>query len=76
MFAPPFQLPFLIEMDPTHRAAMFVSPAQLLGVAVGPIVASWTVTEQHFAGAGRTSASLFALSFSLALFARQIRRPG
>jgi predicted MFS family arabinose efflux permease len=70
MFAPPFQLPFLLEVDPTHRAAMFVSPAQLLGVAIGPIIASRTVSELHFAGAGYTSASLFTLAFSLTLLAK------
>lgn len=40
MFAPPFQLPLLLQIDPGGRSALFVSPAQLSGMAAGPGLAS------------------------------------
>jgi MFS family permease len=45
MFVPPFQMPFLINVDPTLRSAMLIGSAQLLGNAAGPMLASQVVSE-------------------------------
>ena len=62
MFAPPFHLPLLIEFDPSHRSAMFVSSAQLLGMSAGPMLASMLVADGQFVNAGIASVVLFAAS--------------
>lgn len=40
MFVPPFQLPLVIEFDPSLRSAIFIGTAQLSGVALGPILSA------------------------------------
>ena len=46
LFAMPFQTRLLIELDPTRRAAMSLSAAQLLGSAAGPLVTASFATEK------------------------------
>ena len=50
MFVPPFQIPFLLGIDRTARTAMYVSSSQLVGIAVGPLLASSAVEGESVAG--------------------------
>jgi hypothetical protein len=45
MFFLPFQVPLVIEADPTRRVAVILSGAQLLGCAAGPYLCSFFVTD-------------------------------
>ena len=44
MFVPPFQMSFLIGIDPSLHSALFIGSAQLFGNAAGPILASQFVS--------------------------------
>lgn len=61
MFVPPFHMPYLIEIDPSRRAALHMSTAQLAGVAAGPGMASLLVTQQDVRGALLLAAVLYGL---------------
>ena len=67
MFTPPFQMPFMIHIDPSRQSAMFLSSAQLLGVSLGPLICAFFVTANRFAGAATASMLLFVSSSILAL---------
>lgn len=67
MFVPPFHMPLLMGFDPTHRSAMFISSAQLIGVSAGPLFGSIVVTPDHFTGAALAGLGLFAASAVLTL---------
>jgi hypothetical protein len=60
-----YQVPFLLAADPSGRTIMFMMPAQLLGCALGPLIASLTVSGRDAHAAVVVSASCFALSFLL-----------
>lgn len=61
LFVLPFLVPMVIEADPTRRAAMLLSGAQLLGGSLGPLMASLLVTDSDARGAvGFGAASLVA----------------
>ncbi len=45
LFVTPFYISFLISADPTRRSALFVSTAQLIGVSVGPLLASVMISS-------------------------------
>lgn len=62
MFIPAFQMPFLIEIDPSRRSAMHIASAQLLGAAFGPLAASMGSTAFGMQAVGWISASMFASS--------------
>jgi hypothetical protein len=51
LFVLPFLVPVVIEADPTRRAAMLLSGAQLLGGSLGPLMASLVVTDVDARGA-------------------------
>ncbi len=51
LFFMPFQLPLVIEADPTRRVAVVLPGAQLLGGAAGPFFCSFFVTELDARGA-------------------------
>jgi DHA1 family inner membrane transport protein len=59
-----YQVPFLIAADPSRRAAMFVNPAQLVGMTLGPLIASLTVS-QTARGPAAVSIAFFVLSLLL-----------
>lgn len=67
MFVPPFHLPLLIAFDPSHRSAMFVSSAQLVGVSAGPMIAATLVTATAFTAAASAAIALFAASAGFTL---------
>ena len=60
LFAMPFQTRLLIDLDPSRRAAMLLSAAQLLGCAAGPIVTSSFATATSLVDAMKADAVLFA----------------
>ena len=67
LFIGPFFVPMSIEADPSRRTAVQVGAAQLFGGALGPLLASLTVTDQAARGVLFLGAAL-ALS-GLALIA-------
>lgn len=78
MFAPPFHLPLLLAADPSRRSAMFVSSAQLAGIAGGPMIASLVVTDSAFIGSAVASIALFAAAalVALAAISRRVSNTG
>lgn len=50
IFLAPFLVPFTIEADPSRRAAVQSGAAQLLGGALGPLMASWFVSDADVRG--------------------------
>jgi hypothetical protein len=51
LFLAPFVVPFTIEADPSRRAAMQTGAAQLLGGALGPLLAALVVSDRDVHGA-------------------------
>ncbi len=50
LFLAPFLVPMIIDADPSRRAAMQSGAAQLLGAALGPLLASLVVGERDVRG--------------------------
>jgi hypothetical protein len=50
IFLAPFLVPFTIDADPSRRAALQSGAAQLLGGAIGPLVASMVVSDAEVRG--------------------------
>jgi hypothetical protein len=46
----PFLVPFIIDADPTRRAAVQSGAAQLVGGAAGPLLAALVVSDNHVRG--------------------------
>jgi MFS family permease len=46
----PFLVPFIIDADPTRRAAVQSGAAQLVGGAAGPLLAAMVVSDAHVRG--------------------------
>ncbi len=67
MFAPGFQMPYLIEVDPGRGAAMQMVTAQQLGFAAGPALSALMVSKGHMSVALGVSAALFAATAALVL---------
>lgn len=74
MFTPPFQLPFLMQLDASHRSASFVSTAQLFGMSAGPLIASLTIGHGNFMGAAVASGALFVAAGLLACAGSAVAR--
>ena len=51
LFATPFLVPMTIEADPTRRAALLIGGAQLVGGSLGPLCASFFVSDADARGA-------------------------
>ena len=68
----PYLAPMIIEADPTRRAAVLSGGAQLLGSALGPLIASLVVREGHARGV-LVLACLFVL-LGVALMFGSVRR--
>jgi MFS transporter, DHA1 family, inner membrane transport protein len=58
MFAPPSHLPFLLRLDPGGQSAAFISVAQIGGLSVGPLIASFAVTQHDPSGAAWVALAL------------------
>ncbi|HEY0649017.1 MFS transporter [Phenylobacterium sp.] len=63
----PFQLPFVIETDPTRRIAVIVPGAQLLGGSAGPLFCSFLVNDVETRGALVVCAICFGTAFLMSL---------
>jgi hypothetical protein len=50
-FLMPFQMPFVIESDPSRRASLLVPGIQSVGAAAGPLLCSFFVTNTETRGA-------------------------
>lgn len=65
-FFMPFQLPLVIEADPTRRAALLVPGIQALGAAGGPLLCSFFITDHEARGALVVPGLCLAASFFIA----------
>ncbi|HKD22795.1 MAG TPA: hypothetical protein VKB71_12335 [Rhizomicrobium sp.] len=66
LFLLPFQVPMLIEADPTRRAAVLMPGAQLLGAALGPTLCSFAIVGEDVRGVIAVSAVSLVLAFAVA----------
>ena len=65
LFIGPFFVPMSIEADPSRRTAVQVGAAQLFGGALGPLLASLTVTDQAARGVLYLGAALAVSGLAL-----------
>lgn len=67
LFVMPFLVPMVIEADPTRRAAVLVAGAELLGASLGPLLASFVVTDIDARGVLAFGAAALVLSIAIVL---------
>lgn len=67
LFTTPFLVPMTIEADPTRRAALLIGGAQLVGGSLGPLFASFFVTETDARGALVFSAVCVVIASAIVL---------
>ena len=72
MFSLPFFVPMVIAADPTRRAALLVGGAELAGGSLGPLFASFVVTDADVRGSLGFGA--FALAATVAIAVALHRR--
>ncbi len=65
MFAPAYQMPFLLQVDPSRRAGMQMITAQVLGLSIGPALASLALQGARVAPTILVSGGLYVLSAAL-----------
>lgn len=75
LFLGPFLVPMTIDADPSRRAAMQSGAAQLLGGALGPLLASQVVGERDVHGVLWLAAGLLAAGFAGVAWLRFTARP-
>jgi len=76
LFLGPFLVPMTIDADPSRRAAMQSGAAQLLGGALGPLLASQVVGDRDVRGVLWMGVALLGLGFSGVAWLRfTARRP-
>ena len=75
-FASPYFTRLLIDVDPTHRAAMLGSAALLLGCATGPTVAALTVSDADVRGCLTLGIGLLIVTGGIVLLLPVLRRVG
>lgn len=73
MLGSPFLTPFVIDADPTRRAAMFGSGAALLGCSAGPFLASLLVEEADVRSCLTLGIALLAVSLVIVVLFRLFR---
>ena len=66
MFSLPFLVPMVIAADPTRRAAVLVGGAELAGGSLGPLFASFVVTDADVRGALGFGAVALAATLAIA----------
>ena len=66
LFLMPFQVPMVIDADPSRRAAVLMPGAQLLGSALGPLLCSFAVTQSDVRGGLVVCAAMLVLGFGVA----------
>lgn len=67
MFSLPFFVPMVIAADPTRRAALLVGGAELAGGSLGPLFASFVVTDADVRGSLGFGAFALALTVAIAV---------
>lgn len=67
LFVQPYQVPFLIDIDPSRRAAMQLATAQLLGGSAGPLVAAFVVSDVDVRGALGFGAACIVLNLCIVI---------
>jgi predicted MFS family arabinose efflux permease len=58
----PFQIQQLIMLDPSRRAVLLVMPLSLVGLSLGPLLASFVVSQGDVRNAFWMAAAIFGLS--------------
>lgn len=74
MFSLPFFVPMVIAADPTRRAALLIGGAELAGGSLGPLFASFVVTDADVRGSLAFGAFALALTVAIALALRRRER--
>jgi predicted MFS family arabinose efflux permease len=74
LFLGPFLVPMTIDADPSRRAAMQSGAAQLLGGALGPLLASQVVGDRDVRGVLWLAAGLLAAGLSVVAWLRFTHR--
>jgi MFS transporter, DHA1 family, inner membrane transport protein len=72
MFAPPSHLPFLLRLDPGGQSAAFISVAQIGGLSLGPLIASFAVTGRDPSGAAWVAVTLLLTGAAIGFAATRI----
>jgi hypothetical protein len=67
LFSLPFMVPMVIAADPTRRAAVLVGGAELTGGSLGPLVASFVVSDADVRGSLGFGAVALAVTVAIAL---------
>lgn len=73
-FASPYFTRLLIDVDPSHRAALLGSAALLLGCATGPTVAALTVSDADIRGCLSLGTGLLTVAGGIVLLIPVLRR--
>jgi hypothetical protein len=74
LFSLPFMVPMLIAADPTRRAAVLVGGAELTGGSLGPLFASFVVSDADVRGSLGFGAIALAVTVAIALVLRRRER--
>lgn len=75
LFALPFLVPLVIAADPTRRAAVLIGGAQLLGGSLGPLLASFVVSDAEVRGTIALGGLALTLAIAIALVVRLRSQP-
>jgi hypothetical protein len=67
MFSLPFFVPMVIAADPTRRAALLIGGAELAGGSLGPLFASFVVTDADVRGSLGFGGLALAVTVAIAL---------
>jgi hypothetical protein len=67
LFSLPFMVPMLIAADPTRRAALLVGGAELTGGSLGPLFASFVVSDADVRGSLGFGAVALAVTVAIAV---------
>ncbi len=74
LFSLPFMVPMAIAADPTRRAAVLVGGAELAGGSLGPLFASFVVSDADVRGALGFGAVALAVTVAIAFALRRRER--
>jgi hypothetical protein len=75
MFSLPFFVPMVIAADPTRRAAVLIGGAELAGGSLGPLFASFIVSDADVRGSLAFGAVGLAATVAIALVLHRRERP-
>ncbi len=75
IFLAPFLVPMTIDADPSRRAAVQSAGAQLLGGALGPLLASFVVGDRDVHGVLWLGAGLLLAGLAIVAWLRLTHRP-